>query len=361
MNSPHVSIIINNYNYDLFIKQAIESALNQTYPDKEVIVVDDGSKDKSRNIIKAYGDAIIPVLKENNGQASAINAGFAVSKGEIVMFLDADDYLLPDAAAQVVSAWKSDTSQTQARLQLVDADGKHIDIYPKPEISFDSGDVSQLLLEKGRYRTTVTSGLSFSRETLTKILPVPEADFRISADGYLVTIAPFYGKVVSIDCPLGVRRYHDSNFWTLTSENSTTKQLIKSVEHDLTKHKYLAKKANELGKNVSRELALKDYIHLTNRIASLRLDPNNHPLQNDSPTVLAFKGYWAIWKYSKFSWARKLVLSNWFIWVGLLPMSLAKPAIDWLVFRKSRPRTIDRCIKIIRRSTGQRRVFRSSN
>ena len=277
------------------------------------------------------------------------------------MFLDADDYLLPDAAAQVVSVWKSDTIQVQARLQLVDANCNHIDIYPKPEIPFDSGDVSRLLLEKGRYRTTVTSGLSFRREALSKILPIPEADFRISADGYLVTLVPFYGKVVSIDHPLGVRRYHGSNLWTLTGKSMTTEKLIKSVEHDLTKHKYLAKKANELGKTVSRELALKDYIHLINRIASLRLDPKNHPIPNDSQTLLAFKGYWAIWKYSKLSWTSKLVLSNWFIWVGLLPMFLAKPAIDWLVFRQSRPRPIDRFIKTLLRSTGQRRVFRNSS
>ena len=78
---PLVSIIVNNYNYERFVAQAIESALQQTYSPVEVIVVDDGSVDHSREIIQGYGGRIQPVLKENGGQASALNAGFAASRG----------------------------------------------------------------------------------------------------------------------------------------------------------------------------------------------------------------------------------------------------------------------------------------
>ncbi len=84
MNKPLASILINNYNYGRFLHEAIDSALSQTYPHTEVIVVDDGSTDNSREIIASYEDQIIPVLKENGGQASALNAGFAASRGEIV-------------------------------------------------------------------------------------------------------------------------------------------------------------------------------------------------------------------------------------------------------------------------------------
>ena len=87
------SIIINNYNYGRFLADAIDSALSQTYPHVEVIVVDDGSTDSSRVIIGRYGDRITAVLKENGGQASAFNAGFRVSLGETIVFLDADDIL----------------------------------------------------------------------------------------------------------------------------------------------------------------------------------------------------------------------------------------------------------------------------
>src|ERR1019366_4357461 len=88
---PLVSILINNYNYGRFLRDAIDSALNQTYSNIEVIVVDDGSTDSSREIIATYEKRIIPVLKANGGQASAFNAGFAASKGDWVYLLDSDD------------------------------------------------------------------------------------------------------------------------------------------------------------------------------------------------------------------------------------------------------------------------------
>ena len=85
MNEPRLaSIIIDNYNYGRFLKDAIESALNQTYPNREVIVVDDGSTDNSREVIASYTDRIIPVLKDNGGHASAFNAGVLVSRGEVI-------------------------------------------------------------------------------------------------------------------------------------------------------------------------------------------------------------------------------------------------------------------------------------
>ena len=84
-----ISIIINNYNYARFLRAAIDSALGQSYQPIEVLVVDDGSTDQSRAIIDSYGDRIRPVLKKNGGQASALNAGFAQSQGDSVIFLDA--------------------------------------------------------------------------------------------------------------------------------------------------------------------------------------------------------------------------------------------------------------------------------
>src|ERR1700719_288784 len=86
-----VSIIIPNYNYARYLRIAIDSALAQTYAPVEVIVVDDGSTDNSREVIESYGDRITPIIKTNGGHGSALNAGYAASRGEIVIFLDADD------------------------------------------------------------------------------------------------------------------------------------------------------------------------------------------------------------------------------------------------------------------------------
>ncbi len=173
-----VSVIINNYNYGKFLADAIDSALSQTYPNTEVIVVDDGSTDDSHQVIASYGSRIVPVLKENGGQASAMNAGFGVSQGEIVIFLDADDYLYQDTVEQVIAAWKTDVAKVQYRIKMVDAIGNFICIYPAPELPFDSEEVLPILLETGQYTTTITSGNAFSRTTLSQILPIPESEFR---------------------------------------------------------------------------------------------------------------------------------------------------------------------------------------
>ena len=94
MINPTASILINNYNYGHFLKEAINSALNQTQisRDIEVIVVDDGSTDNSHDVINSFDSRIIAIKKRNGGQASAFNAGVSKASGEFIFFLDADDF-----------------------------------------------------------------------------------------------------------------------------------------------------------------------------------------------------------------------------------------------------------------------------
>lgn len=91
-----VSILIPCYNAQKWIAQAIQSALDQSYTPKEVIVVDDGSTDDSLNIIKSFGDQIIWETGINKGGNTARNRLLELSTGEWLQYLDADDYLLPD-------------------------------------------------------------------------------------------------------------------------------------------------------------------------------------------------------------------------------------------------------------------------
>src|SRR5579871_1853260 len=133
MGGPLVSILINNYNYDRFLSNAIDSALAQTYPNVEVLVVDDGSTDNSRRIISEYGDRIIAILKENGGQASSFNAGVSAAGGDILCFLDADDFFYPEKVARVVKAFDQQGVNTKLMMlhHLLDVEnisGDEIDV-----------------------------------------------------------------------------------------------------------------------------------------------------------------------------------------------------------------------------------------
>jgi hypothetical protein len=349
MSTPLCSIVVNNFNYARYLPQAIDSALAQTHPRTEVVVVDDASTDGSGDVIRAYGRRVIPVLQpRNGGQAAAMNAGFQASHGRIVFFLDADDYLYPGAAACVAAAFAPGTSKVQFRLHIVDAEGRRIDLFPAPEVRFDSGDVVPRLLATGRYETTVTSGNAFRREVLERILPVPEADFRISADGYLVTVAPFFGPVVSIDEPQGGYRQHGGNRWASGDLSTLGDRLRRSLQHDEHKYRALAARACASGVDLRTSPGLHDDQHLTTRIASLALDPFRHPYSRDSRTMLALRGAFAS-RQARLPWARRAILAAWFLAVGLLPRPLAARGVAWRLAPASRHRRVDRLLKAVRR------------
>lgn len=106
MKNSLISILIPCYNAQKWIRQAIESALNQTYPHKEVIVVDDGSTDGSLEIIQSFGDKIRWETGINQGGNAARNRLLELSNGEWLQYLDADDYLLPNKVAQQIQYLK---------------------------------------------------------------------------------------------------------------------------------------------------------------------------------------------------------------------------------------------------------------
>lgn len=93
---PLVSIVIPCYNAEKYVGEAIESALGQTYPRIEVIVVDDGSTDRSLDVIKGFGDRIRWVTGPNRGGSAARNRGIELARGEYLQFLDADDVIMPN-------------------------------------------------------------------------------------------------------------------------------------------------------------------------------------------------------------------------------------------------------------------------
>lgn len=100
MSIPTVSVIIPAYNAEAFIADTIQSALDQTYRDIEIIVVDDGSSDRTVACARTFGDAVRVHQQRNGGVARARNAGVSLARGEWIAFLDSDDLWLPDKIEQ---------------------------------------------------------------------------------------------------------------------------------------------------------------------------------------------------------------------------------------------------------------------
>ena len=334
-----VSIIINNYNYDRFLAEAIDSALNQTSPHIEVIVVDDGSTDNSRKIITEYGDRIVPIFQENGKQGKAFNSGFAASKGDIIIFLDSDDFLFPQAVEKIVAVWKPDIAKVHYRLAVVDSTGESMGYsLPQGGQSLSTGEVWRILLAGNRYGGTPTSGNALNRQAMEELFPIPEK-YKLTSDDYLSTLIPFYGEVVAVEESLGAYRIHESNQWALST--LSVDRFRRFLHHDAEVQSLLIRKSQELNHKLPDDFELRSVGRFRVRLVSLRLDSENHQNSTDRTGELIYLGIRSLWKYSHYNTQKRIIHSLWFIWVGIMPLPLAKPAITWSYAPHYRPKAID--------------------
>jgi glycosyltransferase involved in cell wall biosynthesis len=205
--APRVSIVVNNHNYARFLEQSIQSAVNQSLP-CQVVVIDDGSTDGSGEILARWEQRVRVERRPNGGQPAAYNAGFACTDGDIVMFLDSDDYLLPDAAATVAQAFGEGIAKVHFRLFLIDKNGEPLDSTTPSVLA--SGDVGRPLLRSGLlYASAPGSGNAYRRSVLERLFPLPLApDDPIGADFFTVYGSALFGRVVAIDAALAAYRMH---------------------------------------------------------------------------------------------------------------------------------------------------------
>jgi len=217
-----VSIIIDNYNYQDYVAAAIESALSQTYQHCEIIVVDDGSTDNSQDVIRSFGSKIQAIFKRNGGQASAFNAGFSASTGDIVCFLDSDDLFLPTKVSRVVEILEQSSRQwCFHHLRWVDRALAPVEM-PTNRFSTGDYDLRDEVRRGGSSLTPpATSGLAFTRNLLEKLMPIPET-VRITADNYLKLPALLLAPGYYTSEQLALQRLHPSNFYT-RSKGSTNR------------------------------------------------------------------------------------------------------------------------------------------
>jgi glycosyltransferase involved in cell wall biosynthesis len=213
-----ISIVINNYNYGRFLGEAIRSALEQTVPALEVIVVDDGSTDGSRSVIESFGNRIVAIFQDNGGQAAAFNTGIRSAKGDWLWLLDADDSLKVDALERAMSLIEPGVSRIAMGLDLINASGDLLGTQLPNKGQPFTGSLRDALLKLEELPSTPTSGNLFLRKALLDILPVPEDKFRICADAYLFVMSGISGKVKVSPIAVANYRIHGANHYF--SQNS---------------------------------------------------------------------------------------------------------------------------------------------
>jgi glycosyltransferase involved in cell wall biosynthesis len=218
------SILINNFNYAPYLEACVESALTQDHRELEVVVVDDGSTDESRSVIASFGNRIVPILKQNGGQASCFNAGFAAATGDVIFLLDADDMFLPGKVSHVVGLYR----RRDDIGWCFDHASHAIATAPPGGPLVATRVEGRADMKKGTFPLlpAPTSGLSFRRDLLARILPMPTAADITLSDNYLKFAAAYLAPGVTVEQCLTFQRLHRSNRYTASEAKQSKRAAI---------------------------------------------------------------------------------------------------------------------------------------
>jgi glycosyltransferase involved in cell wall biosynthesis len=322
-----VSIIINNFNYGHFLPQAVDSALRQTYPEVEVIVVDDGSTDDSLERLGPYRGRVLVVAKENGGQGSCYGAGFSRCSGDIVMFLDADDYLSPRCIERVVRVWSEKVSKVHFYMAIVDADRRPLGSR-MPSGRLAGSDALKMMRLFGSYCSPPGSGNVFSAAFLRTILPFRnERELVHSADAVPIFAAPYFDEVIAINEVLGFYRRHgkaNSTVMTAFDQSSSLARLESEHQRDVLRDRSWRLASQQFEMPVYHLL---DPSRAKRRLCYLRLSRNKSLVQGDNSLLFLTRSIGGIWQWSGYTFVQRCLATIWFILVASLPMSLAERLI----------------------------------
>jgi hypothetical protein len=352
-----VDIVISNHNYGAFLTDAIESACRQTHPDVNVIVVDDGSTDDSRERLRPYESRIEIVLKENGGQASALNAGIERSRGDVVLFLDADDRLRPEAATRVADAFAADSglAKVQFRMAVIDAAGGDTGVIkPTAHLRPPTGDLRR---EELAFPFDLPwlpgGGTGFRADLLHRIFPIPERDYpRYGADWYVLHLTAMLGTASFVDEVCAEYRVHGRNAYEWQSQRLELPHVRNTIAYAAATSRALLRLADELElEGPDRILSLSD---LGNRLISLRLEPELHPIPGDRRRRLVADAARAVGRRFDRSVAMKFLMLGWFLALAVSPRPLARWLGELLLFPEGRNVSFNRLLGRIYRRNARR-------
>ncbi|MCS3662058.1 glycosyltransferase family 2 protein [Salinibacter ruber] len=215
---PDVTVLVNTYNQEAFIGEALESVYAQEGLDDvgwDVIVVDDGSTDRTPDIVMDEFPEATYIRKENGGQATAFNRGLAEARGDIVAFLDGDDWWAPHKLKRVLRAFRLHRgigAVGHGIVEVYEDEGRERPHRPADafRLSLDSVEAARRFRDHKSFLGT--SRFAARRSVLEQIVPVPE-DLVVEADEYMFTLAPALSTVLVLREPLTYYRLHGGNLF----------------------------------------------------------------------------------------------------------------------------------------------------
>lgn len=221
--NPAITVLVDTYNHERFIEEALVSVVEQDFSakDMEVIVVDDGSTDRTPDIVRKFAPRVRLLRKANGGQASAFNAGIPEARGEIVAFLDGDDWWARNKLSIVMAAMVStpEVGIVGHGIAEVDVDSKPVRTLAPPPIGIFSLQTDEGAQTFRNYMAFLgTSRVTIRKSVLAETIPVPDS-LSIEADEFMVAAAMAQTSAKLLHEPLTFYRLHDGNLYQFRSAN----------------------------------------------------------------------------------------------------------------------------------------------
>ncbi len=324
-----VDIVIANHDYGAFVADAVDSALAQHHPRVRVVVVDDGSTDDSLERLAGYAEVVTLLSQDNRGQAAALNAGLEHCRGDVVVFLDADDVLRPEMAGRAAAAFAADPAlaRAQFRMEVIDAAGRATGATKPPShLPPPSGDLRRAELAfPFDIPWLPTSGNAFRAAILRRVLPIPDSKHsRCGADWHLIHLTALLGPVASLEEIGAAYRVHGANSYEPQEQRLDLAHLRETIGYAAATSHELERLADELG--LQRPQRILSVADLANRLLSRRLEPALHPLPGDSVPGIVVDGVRAARRRFDVAAPMRLAFVAWFALAAVAP----RPLVRWL-------------------------------
>jgi len=281
--------------------------------------VDDGSTDSSLAVIERYRDRLTILATENAGQREAMNRGFELTSGEVVIFLDSDDILPPELPARLAAAWRPGVSKVQFQMQRVTAGGDLIGHpFPDYEPEPTAAQISWWAFRTSAYPTPPGSGNAYARWFLDLLMPIGD-EVGEAADSALLATAPFVGDVVSVPGVTIGYRQHGRNDSNLVVDG---RRFAREVARARARWRFARTHVGDAEVDEQPLFRSRELLQL--RVAAEVFTPAHGELPGDRPGRMAGDALGSLFQPGPEPWRRRLLITAWSVATLAAPRPLAR-------------------------------------